>query len=113
MRGWLGARSPEGDRKVSAERCGTRAPEPWPHVKYNPAHCFLGYCILWFSLMRGSLNEDWPSQGPPGSSKNTIVFMMKIKIVYFLSLKKQTLQGHTLALCLLESGWFAILLQGA
>ena len=63
--------------------------------------------------MRGSLNEDGPSQGPPGSSKNTIVFMMKIKIVYFLSLKKQTFQGHSLALCLLESGWLAILLQGA
>lgn len=39
--------------------------------------------------------------------------MMKIKIVYFLSLKKQTLQGHTLDLCLLESGWFAIPPQGA
>lgn len=48
--------------------------------------------------------RNWPSLGPPGSPKNTIVFVMKIKIVYFLSLKKQTLQGHTLALCLLESG---------
>lgn len=48
--------------------------------------------------------RNWPSQGLPGSSKNTIVFVMKIKIVYFLSLKKQTLQGHTLARCLLESG---------
>lgn len=47
--------------------------------------------------------RNWPSHRPPGSSKNTIVFVMKIKIVYFLSLKKQTLQGHTLALCLLES----------
>lgn len=32
--------------------------------------------------------RNWPSQGPPGSSKNTIVFMMKIKIVYFLKFKK-------------------------
>ena len=30
MGGWLGARSPDGDRKVSAGRCGTRAPEPGP-----------------------------------------------------------------------------------
>lgn len=48
--------------------------------------------------------RNWPSQGLPGSSTNTIVFMMKIKIVYFLSLKKQTLQGHTLASCLLRLG---------
>lgn len=112
--GWLGEQEAQtADRKVSAQCCGTRAPEPGPALNITPAHCFLSYCILQFSLLRGSLNEDWPSQGPPGSSKNTIVFMMKIKIVYFLSLKKQTLQGHTLDLCLLESGWFAIPPQGA
>lgn len=32
--------------------------------------------------------RNWPSQGPPGSSKSTIVFVMKIKIVYFLTFKK-------------------------
>lgn len=32
--------------------------------------------------------RNWLSPGPPGSAKNTIVFVMKIKIVYFLGLKK-------------------------
>ena len=85
-------RGPEGERQWR---------EPGPLFPQLIVFCFFPW--------RGSEMRRQPRQGPPGSPGNTIVFVMKIEIVYFLGLEKQTLQGHPLAPCLLESGLFAVL----
>lgn len=54
-----------------------------------------------------------PSQGPPGSFKNTIVFMMKIKIVYFLVKKSKHSKVIHWPRASRNLGLFALLPQGA
>lgn len=40
-----------------------RGPALGPELNITPAHCFLGNCILPFSLLRGSLNEELAKSG--------------------------------------------------
>ena len=54
-----------------------------------------------------------PSQGPPGSFKNTIVFVMKIKIVYFLVKKSKHSKVIHWPRASRNLGLFALLPQGA
>lgn len=57
--------------------------------------------------------RSWPSQGPPGSFKNTIVFVMKIKIVYFLVKKSKHSKVIHWPRASRNLGLFALLPQGA
>lgn len=53
-------------RKVHAKMGGRGAHEVvclGPVLNISAAHCFLGNCILQFSLLRGSLNEELAKSG--------------------------------------------------